>query len=135
MAANQPRVLIVDDQPGIRRLLVEVLESRGYDVTVASNGYDGLQSVSDNNPDVILMDMKMPGMNGIEALREIGKKGHSGKVIMMTAYGEIEIINEIMAVGAHEYITKPFDINYLCRLIEEILSSQNEEVSEIVLTG
>lgn len=75
MTTNRPVVLVIDDQPGIRRLLIEVLSEEGYSVVEAANGYDGLQKAKDVHPAVILMDMKMPGMDGIETLREMKRIG------------------------------------------------------------
>lgn len=116
-----PAILVVDDQPGIRRLLAEVLSEQGYAVEEAANGYDGLQKAKELKPAIILMDMKMPGMDGIETLRELRRAGHTTKVIMMTAYGELEMINEAKELGAIAYITKPFDIVSLCQMIEKIV--------------
>ncbi|MDD4600285.1 Sporulation initiation phosphotransferase F [bioreactor metagenome] len=117
------KVLVIDDQPGIRRLLVEVLSEEGYTVFTASTGYEGVQQVKDTEPDLVLMDMKMPGMDGIETLRELKRIGKADKVIMMTAYGELELVNQAQQLGAYAYITKPFDIITLCQLVSEQLSS------------
>jgi two-component system response regulator (stage 0 sporulation protein F) len=117
MAAKRPVVLVIDDQPGIRRLLAEVLQEEGYAVLEAANGYDGLQKARDSRPGLILMDMKMPGMDGIETLRELKRLGIGEKVIMMTAYGELDLVNEAKEIGATDYITKPFDIVALCDMI------------------
>lgn len=117
MPAKKPLVLIVDDQPGIRRLLVEVLHEEGYAVMEAANGYDGLQKARDHHPALILMDMKMPGMDGIETLRELRRLGIGDRVIMMTAYGELDLVTEAKEIGAADYITKPFDIVALCDMI------------------
>lgn len=119
MSTVQALILVVDDQPGIRRLLMEVLSENGYSVEVAANGYEGLQKVKELNPDLVLMDMKMPGMDGIETLRELRRTGQNAKVVMMTAYGELDMINEAKELGAIAYITKPFDIVALCQLIHE----------------
>ncbi|MDT8902807.1 response regulator [Anaeroselena agilis] len=117
MVAKRPVVLVIDDQPGIRRLLLEVLQEEGYTVLEASNGYDGLQKARDGRPALILMDMKMPGMDGIETLRELRRLGIDVRVIMMTAYGELDLVTEAKAIGATDYITKPFDILALCEMI------------------
>jgi len=122
MAARRPVVLVIDDQPGIRRLLAEVLQEEGYAVLEASNGYDGLQKARDGRPALILMDMKMPGMDGIETLRELKRLGIGDKVIMMTAYGELDLVTEAKEIGATDYITKPFDIVALCAMISSNLA-------------
>lgn len=122
MAKAKPIVLVIDDQPGIRRLLLEVLTEEGYVVATAANGYEGLQRTKELKPALILMDMKMPGMDGIETLKEIKRLGQGNKVIMMTAYGELDMVNQAQEIGAFAYITKPFDINELCQLIADHLS-------------
>lgn len=122
MSKAKPIVLVIDDQPGIRRLLLEVLTEAGYEVMTAANGYEGLQRTKEQKPSLILMDMKMPGMDGLETLKEINKLGQSNKVIMMTAYGELDMVKEAQEIGAFAYITKPFDINELCELIAKHLS-------------
>ncbi len=123
MTAKRPVVLVIDDQPGIRRLLMEVLQEEGYAVLEASNGYDGLQKARDNRPALILMDMKMPGMDGIETLRELRRLGIGERVIMMTAYGELDLVTEAKEIGAADYITKPFDIMALCEMINRNLAA------------
>ncbi|SDZ45007.1 two-component system, response regulator, stage 0 sporulation protein F [Evansella caseinilytica] len=105
------KLLIVDDQFGIRVLLNEVFEKDGYKTLQASNGKAALKIVEEENPDLILLDMKIPGMDGLEILREIKKMGANSKVIMMTAYGELEMINEAMQLGALTHFAKPFDID------------------------
>jgi two-component system response regulator (stage 0 sporulation protein F) len=135
MTVPQQQILVVDDQPGIRRLLTEVLTTEGYHVLVAANGYDALQLAAENEPDVILMDMNMPGMNGMDTLKEIERKNYKGRIIMMTAYGEIDTVKEIMSTGTREYITKPFDINLLTDMIHKALQKSAPENSERLLIG
>ena len=124
MATIKPVILVIDDQPGIRRLLVEVLSEEGYSVVEAANGYDGLQKAKDHRPGLILMDMKMPGMDGIETLKELKNLGIGDKVIMMTAYGELDLVTEAKEIGAADYITKPFDIIALCQMIDRNLTGK-----------
>lgn len=119
MANAKQTVMIIDDQPGIRRLLAEVLAEQGFEVITATNGYEGVQQAKESKPALILMDMKMPGMDGIETLRELKRLGLGDNVIMMTAYGELDLVNEAREMGAAAYITKPFDIIALCQMVKE----------------
>lgn len=119
MDLSKDTVLVIDDQPGIRRLLTEILEDEGYKIITAANGYEGVQKAKENEPAVILMDMKMPGMDGLEALKEVSTLGQGDRVVMMTAYGELDMINEAKAAGVQDYITKPFDIVTLCGMVKK----------------
>ena len=107
------KVLIVDDQNGIRILLVEVFSVEGYNTFQASNGIIALDIVRQDNPDLVLLDMKLPGMDGLEILRRIKQINASIKVIMMTAYGELDMLKEASNLGAVMHFTKPFDIDEL----------------------
>ncbi|MHB9093534.1 MAG: response regulator [Eubacteriales bacterium] len=120
------KLLVVDDQMGVRRLLFEAFNEEGYTVELAASGQEAVDKVNEAMPDLILMDMKMPGMNGIEALHEIKKTNDSVLVIMMTAYGELEIVAEAMKLGIKEYVTKPFDINELRGLVRKTLNENLE---------
>lgn len=117
-----PKILIVDDQMGVRRLLYEAFKETGYDVDMAASGQEAILKVKESAPALILMDMKMPGMNGLEALKEIKKIRQEVAVIIMTAYGELEIVAQAMKLGVKEYITKPFDLNELTLLVKKTLS-------------
>lgn len=131
MAKAKSTVLVIDDQPGIRRLLTEVLTEEGYTVVTAINGIDGVTKTKEVKPALILMDMKMPGMDGIETLREIKRLGQGDRVIMMTAYGELDLVNQAREMGAYGYITKPFDIIYLCHMIDE--ASNETEIRQLMI--
>ncbi|PIC98164.1 MULTISPECIES: response regulator [unclassified Sporosarcina] len=103
-------LLIVDDQPGIRLLLEEIFKPTGIMIALASNGKEALEIVRKQNPDCVLLDMKMPGMNGVEVLREIRTISPEAIVMMMTAYSEIELLNDADKLGIDQHFTKPFDI-------------------------
>ncbi|MCL6547686.1 MAG: response regulator [Alicyclobacillus sp.] len=111
------KVLVVDDQLGIRMLLQEALGNEGHDVFQAPNGPAALDIIRRENPDLILLDMKIPGMDGLEILRNIRKLDIDTKVIMMTAYGELDLIQEAMELGALAHFTKPFDIDELRQVV------------------
>jgi len=119
------RLLVVDDQMGVRRLLFEAFKEEGYAIELAASGHEAVEKVKFGIPDIILMDMKMPGMNGLETLQEIKKIHDDILVIIMTAYGELEVVSEAKKLGIKEYITKPFDINELRRLVKEVIK-ENE---------
>ncbi|REK71708.1 response regulator [Paenibacillus paeoniae] len=108
---DKKKVLIVDDQNGIRVLLLEVFSSEGYHTFQAANGKLALEIVRLEAPDLVLLDMKIPGMDGLEILKHIKAIDPSIKVIMMTAYGELDMIKEATDLGALMHFTKPFDID------------------------
>jgi two-component system response regulator (stage 0 sporulation protein F) len=121
MNAEAKKILIVDDQAGVRRLLVEMFKEDGYITLVAANGYEAVELVRKEPPDLVLLDMKMPGIDGVETLRQIREIDQEIKVVMMTAYGELELVQQSIALGAAEHITKPFDINSLREKIKSKL--------------
>ncbi|QJD86210.1 response regulator [Cohnella herbarum] len=108
---DKKRLLIVDDQVGIRILLLEVFATEGYDTFQAANGRTALEIVRNHRPDLVLLDMKIPGMDGLEILKQIKEYDRGIKVIMMTAYGELDMIKEATDLGALMHFTKPFDID------------------------
>jgi two-component system, response regulator, stage 0 sporulation protein F len=117
------KILIVDDQNGIRVLLVEVFNSEGYKTYQASNGKLALEIVKRESPDLVLLDMKIPGMDGLDILKHIKQIDPSMKVIMMTAYGELDMIKEATDLGALMHFTKPFDIDELRIVVNHHLKS------------
>lgn len=108
---EKKKVLIVDDQNGIRILLMEVFGSEGYETFQAANGKIALEIVEKESPDLVLLDMKIPGMDGLEILKYLKAMNPDIKVIMMTAYGELDMIKEATELGALMHFTKPFDID------------------------
>ena len=120
------RILVVDDQFGIRVLLQEVLEREGYEVLLAAGGADALALVKGKRPDLVLLDMKIPGMNGLEILTGIRKLAPSQAVVMMTAYGELDLVKEASSLGAIGHFTKPFDIDELRRFVARALGGNGD---------
>lgn len=118
-------LLIVDDQAGVRRLLYEAFSDEGYRVEMASSGPEAIKKVSSRIPSLILLDIKMPGMNGLETLEELRKITPEIPVVMMTAYGELDIVAEAKRRGVQHYITKPFDLNEVRYLIKGLLVEES----------
>ncbi|MDR6225481.1 response regulator [Desmospora profundinema] len=124
MALSNMKLLIVDDQYGIRVLLKEVFTREGLEVFQAANGKVALEIIHVEHPDLILLDMKMPGMDGLELLRHLKKEAVNPKVIMMTAYGELDMVEEATKLGALAHFTKPFDIEELrAEVLRQLLQS------------
>ncbi|MEH7299185.1 response regulator [Neobacillus drentensis] len=105
------KILIVDDQFGIRILLNEVFQKEGYQTFQAANGVQALDIVTKHDPDLVLLDMKIPGMDGIEILKRMKVIDPEIRVIIMTAYGELDMIQEAKDLGAITHFAKPFDID------------------------
>lgn len=105
------KILIVDDQYGIRVLLNEVFNKEGYKTFQAANGIQALDIVKNQRPDLVLLDMKIPGMDGIEILKRMKIIDEGIRVIIMTAYGELDMIQESKELGALTHFAKPLDID------------------------
>jgi two-component system response regulator AtoC len=102
------RILIIDDEENFRYMLSVILKKEGYGVETASNGEEGLQMIALSSFDQILCDIRMPQMDGLQFLREAQKIGLEATIIMMSAYGTVDIAIEAMKLGAYDYISKPF---------------------------
>jgi two-component system response regulator (stage 0 sporulation protein F) len=120
---KEKKILIVDDQYGIRVLLDEVFRKEGYETYQAANGKQALALAEKNEPDLVILDMKIPGMDGLEILKRIKVLNQNIQVIMITAYGELDLIQEAMTLGALTHFTKPFDIDELRKMVENYLTS------------
>ncbi len=105
------KILIVDDQFGIRILLNEVFQKEGYKTFQAANGFQALDILDKHSPDLVLLDMKIPGMDGIEILKRMKAVDPDIQAIIMTAYGELDMIQEAKNLGAITHFAKPFDID------------------------
>lgn len=117
------RILIVDDEPHIRRLLATRLEAEGFEVREAGDGEEGLTVVSDYSPDLVLLDLMMPGASGLEVLSRIRSGDHdtSVPVIILTAKGQDTDREAAFEGGATDFVTKPFSPMKLLTRIHEIL--------------
>ncbi len=115
------KILIVDDQKGVRRLLEELFKKEGWSVYIAADGLEAISMVKEAIPDIVLMDMKMPNMNGLESSAVILKEFPDMIIIMMTAYGEMDVVKKALEVGVKRCITKPFDILSMRDLVNELV--------------
>ena len=110
-----PRVLVVDDEPDIADLLTDALTIRGYAASTAHDGPEALQRVKDARPQVVLLDIDMPGMNGLEVLRRLREFDPEVVVIMVSGIRDEKTSQAALALGAAEYFTKPMDTQALVR--------------------
>jgi len=131
------RILIIDDEENFRHMLSVILKKEKYEVETAANGEEGLQKLTSSTFDQILCDIRMPGMDGLDFLREVQKLGNGSSIIMMSAYGTIDTAIEAMKLGAYDYISKPFkpdEIILTLRKAEERerLRRENEQLRKEV---
>lgn len=128
MSANPvdapPRILVVDDQAGMRLSLKSILAKKGYQVSMADSGETALEAVVNEEFELIFMDIKMPGMSGVETLIEIKRFKPDAAVIMMTAYAVEDDIRRAIREGAYAVLSKPFDVDRLLEIIDECLQDR-----------
>ncbi|MTI48546.1 MAG: sigma-54-dependent Fis family transcriptional regulator [Firmicutes bacterium] len=124
-------ILIADDEKNMIWALKKALSKEGYNIISASNGVEALELFSKNVPSLVLLDLKMPKLNGIEALKEMKKSNPEIPVIMLTAHGSAKTAVEAMKIGALDYLSKPFDIEELKIIINKAIDYKNltDEVS------
>ena len=123
------RILIVDDEEKICFAFEQFLKDNGHTPFVASNGADALKIVEKENPHIVFLDIRLPGMSGLSVLDKIKKMCPESMVVIMTAYGTMDTAIEAMRKGAYEYVTKPIDLDMVNELIKRILRSK--EVSSL----
>ena len=124
--SSKGSILIVDDEPNIRLVLQAAFEKAGYRSFVAEDAPSALESFEQNNPDCVLTDVTMPGRSGYELLREIMAMRPETPVVIMTAYGTIPQAIQAIREGAYEYVTKPFDLDALKRIVASAFDSKDE---------
>jgi two-component system chemotaxis response regulator CheY len=113
------KILIIDDELEVCNLLKDFLEIDGYEVDYSINAREGLEKFREKRPGVVLLDIRMPDMNGITAVEEIRKTDKKCDIIMCTAVVDQEVIDEAFKTGANDYILKPFDLEDLLKKIRE----------------
>jgi DNA-binding NtrC family response regulator len=125
MAALRGTILVVDDDPDIREVLRDRLDSLGYEVLTASNGKDALESMNKQSPQMVLLDIEMPEMNGLEVLKEARSRQMDLTVVMITAYGTIERAVQAMKEGAYDFIPKPFEPDHIELVVRKALERES----------
>ena len=113
-------ILVVDDEPQIRRVMRSTLSTHGYLITEAKTGEEGVEAVRKERPDLVLLDINMPGMDGLTLLGEIKKRFPDLSVMMVTAYGDDERRRRANTLGATEFITKPVDFDRLKEQLRQL---------------
>lgn len=116
-------ILIVDDDPGITETLNDILDELGYDTDVAENGFMAIEKSKKRTYDMALIDIRMPGIDGVATLKELKKINPPMVIVMMTAYSLEGVRKKALKEGATDILQKPFGIDKLVRLIEETKSS------------
>ena len=114
-------ILVVDDIKSIRQTLSGILGDEGYNVVLAEDGYQAIEAASQTPFDFIFMDIKMPGINGVQTFREIQKINPEAVVIMMTAYSVESLVRQALGEGAYGVVYKPFDIDEIVSIVDSAL--------------
>lgn len=127
------RILIIDDEIIIRKLFTRLLTREKYKVLTASNGKKGIEMVKKEKLDLVILDLKMPAMDGIEALKRIKEINKNIRVIIITAFGTIKSASDALNLGADDFISKPFDIAKIRVTIKNVLKMKKlaSEVEEL----
>lgn len=128
-------VLVVDDQPGVRYLLDVIIAEEGHQVRLARNGIEAVEAVKESRPDLVIMDVRMPQMGGIEALGKIKIISPETEVVLMTAYVSDETVQMALKKGALCCFTKPFDVDGIKTFIIDFsarLSGQRHKMPAVV---
>ena len=118
----QPRILIADDEKDIRDLFVDSLQPHGFDVRAAKDGREAVDIIRNGHIDIAFLDIRMPGLNGVEALREISRTRPETQVVMITGYCDDDRVHEALGLGSFLCLMKPFKIQDVLGLIDVLKS-------------
>lgn len=119
-AGRTPRILIADDEKNMRNTLANILTREGYDVSKAASGEEAVELCAGEDFDVILMDVRMPGIDGVEAFRQIRRHREGVRIIMMSAYSVDELKQAALDDGAIAFLAKPLDVEQVIRLVSDV---------------
>ena len=121
------RILVVDDEAPVREVLTEYFTTEGYAVEGAGSGAEALTAVRGGRADLVLLDVRMPGLDGVQVLRKIREINGDVPVIMVTANEDVSLAKETLKLGAFDYVAKPFDFDYLDRAVAAGLARAGEK--------
>jgi DNA-binding response OmpR family regulator len=123
--AGKGTILVVDDEVAVGRVLTDFFTPKGYEVLCAQGGLEGLSKLEKHRPDVILLDVRMPELDGITVLRRIREANPWVGVLMMSGNTDTEAAKETLQLGAFDYVLKPFDFEYLDRAVHKMLTASS----------
>lgn len=123
MGNEKGKVLVVDDQRVLRLSLAGIIEDQWYEVTDVEDGYQAIEAVRESNYDLVFMDIKMPGINGVQAFREIKKINPDSVVVMMTGFAVEDLVKDALEEGAFTVVYKPFELERVITLIDSVFKS------------
>lgn len=127
MAEQKIRVLLADDEDALRGTIAAWLSDEGFEVEQAADGLEAIKLVQSRDYDIALLDIKMPGVNGLEVLRFVKKNSPSTDAVMMTAMSDVSMAVEAMKLGAKEYLTKPIDLDQLVPQLHSLIGKRDAE--------
>ena len=130
---NTPNILIIDDEPLIRLSISDALRIEGYNIQSVESGGEGLEAVKNNVYDVVITDLKLPGVDGLHILKGCKQYSPRTKILMITAYATVETAVEAMRQGAYDYITKPFSMDELILVVKRLIELRDLEDENIYL--
>src|SRR5437016_4966110 len=120
------KLLLIDDEADVQYSFQRIFDSPEIELKTASSGEDGLKIIPDFKPDLVIMDVRMGGITGMETLRHIRQMDSKVLVILMTAYGTTQTAIEAMKLGAYDYLLKPFDVPRLREIVAKDLTAARE---------
>jgi len=131
--AKKIRILVVDDEPAVREAMTDWLREDGYEVAAAASGFEAVEKVEEQDWNIMLLDLKMPGMDGIETMKQVKERSPEIEIIMVTAFATVDTAVEAMRQGAFDYLVKPVEPEELDLQIKKILSHQNLVLENLLL--
>jgi DNA-binding response OmpR family regulator len=129
------KIMIVDDDPNVRELVSVLLQNHGFETCEAIDGRDAMQKITNDNPDLVIIDIMMPNMDGFELCRNLRRYYENMPVLMLTAKGELASKVKAFGLGADDYLTKPFEGDELILRIQALLRRYKIEASKVIQIG